>query len=329
MSRSFLIEQIVQPDNLRRAFLNAAKGKRQGHSVKQYEAHLDENLCRLSAQIASGEVEVGHYRKFKVFEPKERNICAPSFQEQVLHHALMNVAHEDFERFQIFDSYASRKGKGLHAALERAKIFSQKNEWYLKLDVHRFFDSIPHQIIENQMDKLFADKNLKAIFSKIIRAYEVSPDRGVPIGNLSSQYFANHFLAPLDHFVKEKLRAKFYVRYMDDMVVWHNDNAVLKQMLREIESFFAEQLYCTLKPIQFNRVTHGLPFLGYKVLPQDVRLLGRSKLRFVKKIKIAVGNLQMGKWDEKTAQNHILPLVAYTLHANTINFRRKIIGQSP
>ena len=178
-------------------------------------------MLLLRQQLLSGEVEVGDYSYFKIYDPKEREICASAFREQVLHHALMNICHQYFERYQIYDSYASRPDKGVHAALHRAKTYSQRQFWFLKLDVKQFFASIHHTVLKKQLQHLFKDYELLTIFAHIIDSYAASPNRGVPIGNLSSQYFANHYLAGLDHFIKEELRCKRYVRYMDDMVLWN------------------------------------------------------------------------------------------------------------
>jgi len=327
-NNSYLIERIIEPDNLRRAFWKAAKGKRRADQVIRYNQQLDQNLLRLREQIRTGLVVVGDYHRFKVYEPKERQVCAPAFQEQVLHHALMNVCHEHFERFQIFDSYASRKGKGTHAALERAKVFTRQNAWFLKLDVRKFFDSVHHEVIKSQLRRLFADYRLLDIFEKIIDSYETSPERGVPIGNLSSQYFSNHYLAPLDHFIKEKLRVSAYVRYMDDMVLWQDNPNVLKKNLEDIQQYTENSLLCSLKPVQLNRTGSGLPFLGYHLFPYDVRLLQQSKRRFIRKLHFANEQWETGAWSEAVCQRHVQPLLAFTQHANTAAFRRKI-GQSP
>lgn len=222
-----LLTAVADPDNLRLAVWRAAKGKRHSRAVLGYAENLDRNLLQLREQILDGAVSVGQYQCFKVYEPKERNICAPAFAEQALHHALMNVCHPFFEQKQIFDSYASRKGKGTYAAIGRARIFSRSDGWFMKLDLQKFFDSIHHDVLNAQLATLFKDEQLLHIFAQIIAAYHTSPQRGLPIGNLTSQYFANHYLTGLDHFIKEKLRIKAYVRYMDDMVLWHRDKGAL------------------------------------------------------------------------------------------------------
>jgi RNA-directed DNA polymerase len=152
-------------------------------------------LPALQRQILSGNVQTGNYRYFTIYDPKQRLICEAPFRQRVLHHALMNICHPFFEKVQIFGSYASRQGKGTYAALERAWYFNKRHLWFLKLDFRKYFDSLDHEILKNQLHRLFKDSDLLQIFERIIDSYCVEQNKGVPIGNLTSQYFANHYLA--------------------------------------------------------------------------------------------------------------------------------------
>lgn len=319
-----LFSAIADSDNLRLAFWKARKGKNHSRQVLQYRSDLEKNLNALREEILGGTVEVGQYTFFKIFDPKERNICAAAFREQVLHHALMNVCHPYFERVQIFDSYASRKGKGTYAALDRAKEFTRRYRYFLKIDVRKFFESIHHNVLKTQLGRLFKDEAvLKTLFG-IIDSYQAKPDRGVPIGNLTSQYFANHYLSALDHFIKEQLRIKAYVRYMDDMVLWHDDKDVLKRARGAIQTYLQQEMKLELKPPLLNSCARGVPFLGYVVLPFNIRLSLRSRRRFVKKLRGLEENYHTGKWSEAACQRKILPLLAFTRHANTLAFRKSL-----
>lgn len=320
-----LLEPVADLDNLRLAFWKARKGKSYAQEVLAYQKNLDLNLLRLRDEILTVQVDVGKYRYFKVYDPKERQICASAFGEQVLHHALMNVCHEYFERVQIGQSFASRPGKGVHAALHHAQQFTRQYRYFLKLDVRKFFDSIHHAVLKTQLDRMFKDEQLLLIFGQIIDSYCVLPDRGVPIGNLSSQYFANHYLAGLDHFIKEQLHIKAYVRYMDDLVLWHDERAVLKECQQAITNFVEQRLRCTLKPMLLNYTSAGLPFVGYVLRPYDTRLSQRSRRRFVQKFRLIDQKYHSGEWSEARCQRHALPLIAFTEHANTKAFRKQII----
>jgi RNA-directed DNA polymerase len=320
----YLIEPIADMANLELAYHKAKRGKGAKPAVLKFAKNLHGNLKILQAQILSGEVDIGNYHYFTVYDPKKRQICAAPFSQRVLHHALMNVCHPYFERQQIFDSYASRQGKGTYEALDRAREFNRRYAWYLKLDVRKYFDSIHHGVMRSQICRLFKDPHLLRIFDQILDSYAASPGRGVPIGNLTSQYFANHYLSPADHFVKEVLRIPAYVRYMDDMVLWHHDRAALLEAGYRFEEFIRERLQQELKPFCLNKNTSGLPFLGYLLNPCNTRLAHRSRHRYIQKIKTFHSALESGVWSQKEFQNHAMPLTAFTQHADAKAFRQKV-----
>lgn len=320
----FLIEKIADIDNLRLAFWKASKGKRHGTSVLNYQRELNTNLLNLSHQILENELDIGKYHFFKIKDPKERLICASPFHEQVLHHALMNICHPYFERFQIDNSYACRKDKGTYAAIKKAKQFSKKYPCFLKLDVKKFFGSIHHDVLKEQLRRLFKDKILLSIFVQLIDSYENKANRGLPIGNLTSQYFANHFLASLDHFIQTQLQIKGYIRYMDDMIVWHQDKDYLKKCRNTIKKFVEQELQGELKPALLNYSDRGLPFLGYKIFPTHTHLTQRSKLRYIRKLKYIEQQYHNGNWTESQCQQKILPLLAFINHADTENFKKSV-----
>ncbi len=328
-----LIDKIADPDNLRLAFWKARKGKEGKKEVALFRQYLDKNLLILREQILSANVDVGNYNYFKIFDPKERQICAASFHERVLHHAIMNICHPIFERYQIFDSYACRKGKGTYAALERAAVFQKKYRYFLKLDVRKYFDTINHDVLKTTIARFFKDKKLLSVLIKIIDSYETTQNKGLPIGNLTSQYFANHILAKADHFAKESLRVKGYVRYMDDMVLWDNNKSNLLKNGKQFELFINKELNQQLKPFCLNSVERGLPFLGYLLFPNYIKLASRSRKRFTKKINQYFMNLEKGIWSQTNFQQSCLPLLAFVNHAQSRGFRKnifdKIEGQFP
>lgn len=319
-----LIEPIAAPDNIRLAAWKAAKGKRYTAEVLRWSEKSEKNVLQLRGQILSGRVQVGNYRYFTVYEPKERKICAAAFNEQVLHHSMMNICHDYFERRQIFDSYASRKGKGVYAALERARHYSNTNKWYLKLDIRKFFETISHEVLILQLSRLIKDPAVVGIFEQIIHSYETESGRGVPIGSLTSQYFANHYLNGLDRIIKEKIRARAYVRYMDDMVIWHDDKAALLDMRDTIREYVEQDLRCQLKPEGLNRTVSGLPFLGYHLFPWHIRLLQQSKQRFIRKMRKVTEAEKSEIWSQEKCQRHALPLLAFVRHADTGVLRKNV-----
>lgn len=321
-----LIARIADPDNLRLAFWKASRRKNGKEEVVTYRSHLDKNLLALRSEILEGKVDVGHYHYFKIYDPKERVICAAAFKERVLHHALMNVCHEHFERSQLFDSYACRAGKGTYAALSRAKLFQKKYAWFLKLDVRKYFYSISHEVLKQRLQRVFKERKLLDIFGTIIGSYEASQGKGIPIGNLTSQYFANHYLAAADRHVKEALRIPAYVRYMDDMVLWADDKAQLLSAGNAVTLLMREKLQLELKPFCMNRADKGLPFLGYLLYPQKTRLGGVSRRRFCAKFTDYSRRLRHEAWSQEEYQRRILPLLAFVKHADSREWRRAMLS---
>ena len=320
-----LFELIIEPENLRLAYWKAKKGKQYKREVIEFEDTLETNLLILRKQLNEGNLTIGNYNYFKIYDPKERLICAASFRERVLHQAIMNICDEYFEKYQIYDSYATRKGKGTHSAIERAKTNCRKNKWYLKLDIHKYFDSIDHAILKKLLRRRFKDGYLLQLFDLIIDSFSTEEGKGLPIGNLTSQYFANFYLAYLDHYLKEELCIRYYVRYMDDMVIWDNDIKALKEYFKIIKNFLNDRLDLELNKPALNYTSLGLPFLGYRIFDNKMKLNKRSKKRFIRKINLYGKKLEDDVWSEKEYQNHILPLLDFVQKAETRNLRNKVI----
>lgn len=319
---AYLIPKIIDLNNLYLAYHKAAKAKKNKAEVVGYGKNLNNNLKLLQKQIENTDIDIGHYHYFTIYDPKKRTICAASFPERVLHHAIMNVCHQYFECFQIYDSYATRVGKGTYKAIDRAVYYNRRYKYYLKMDIRKYFDNISHTILLNQLKKLFKDKDLLTLFNKIIDSYKVNEGYGVPIGNLTSQYFANNYLADFDHFVKEKLKIKAYVRYMDDMVVWASTSNEIKHIYGQIEQYLTDKLYLELKPPIINTSNHGLSFLSYRIFKTHKELQQKSKARFLSKIEKYYVNLAGGYWTQENFAGHVEPLISFTQHASAKGFRK-------
>lgn len=223
-----LFERVLAYENLRLAFWRASRGKRERDETRAYRQRLDAELVRLRDGLADGSYPVGNYRTFVVYEPKERLICAAPFCERVLHHALMNVCAPLFERWLVADTFACRPGLGQTAALVRGEMLVRRYDWYLKCDIRKYFYSISHDVVAAILRRKFKDRRIVFWFLKILSTYEASPGRGLPIGNLTSQYLANLYLDPLD-----RARAAWgmpcgYARYMDDFVFWSDSKETLR-----------------------------------------------------------------------------------------------------
>jgi RNA-directed DNA polymerase len=273
--------RIAQPDNLRLAAWKALRGRRDRPQAVEFVRDLNQRLDRLARGLLSESVEVGRFRQFVIHDPKERLITAPCLEERVLHHAIMNVCEPDFERWLIDDTFACRPGRGRIAALGRAQDFSRRFPAVLKLDVRRYFDTVPHAELLAALESRFKDAPLLRLWARIIASYRGDRGRGLPIGALLSQHFANFYLGRWDRHVKETLRVRGYVRYMDDMLLWGSDPRGLWRLRERAETFFRAELGLELKPgvaVRWSRQAIG--FLGCRVAPTHLTLNRASRLRF-------------------------------------------------
>ena len=318
--------KIADAENLRLAFWKAAKGKRGKADCVAFRERLDENLAALRAELLAGDVPVGNYHYFTVHDPKERLICAASFRERVLHHALMNLCEPVLERAAVFDSYACRKGKGRLLAVERAQGYARTHGWFLKMDIRKYFDSIDHETLRALLGRKFKEPELLRLVDRILASYQTAPGRGLPIGNLTSQHFANFYLSPLDRFLKEELRRGAYVRYMDDFVVWGESGRELREVWERVRSFLTAELKLELKAnTAINRTACGMDFLGYRLFPGTMRLARRSKVRFARKFRRYEAAHRCGRWSELILQQRMTALLAFVMPAESGAFRRHVL----
>lgn len=321
----YLIERIADTDNLFEAYYKAARGKRMKEETCRFSASLNEEVARLRATILSGDVEVGNYTYFQIHDPKPRMICAAAFPERVLHHAVMNVCHPYFERQLIETTYATRPGKGIYQAIERAGRGLRRYGYVAKFDFRKYFDSIDHGILKGKLRRLFKDSRLLCIFDGIIDSYSRAAGKGVPIGNLTSQYFANYYLSGFDHYVKEVLGVGEYVRYMDDFLIFASTREELDGYIEKVRSYTSVELALTLKPVICLSSGAGVPFLGYRVYPYKVLLNGRSKRRLKQKMCEYDVMRERGEWGEQNYMEHITPLLAFAGYGYTKSLRRSLV----
>jgi len=234
----------------------------------------------------------------------------------------MNVCEPVFEQYLIHDCYACRKGKGMHAAVLRAQEFSCRFPWFLKLDIRKYYDSIDHGVLMAGLERRFKDRALLRMFGRLVDSYHTMPGRGLPIGNLASQHFANVYLGLLDHHVKEDIPIVGYARYMDDMVLWGGDRKGLKRARDAVRNFAGEQLRLDLKEgILLNRSVLGLPFLGVRVYPRMRKLTPQSKWRFLGKFAHYERELRDGSMCERDAARRMTALLAFVQFADTRGLR--------
>jgi hypothetical protein len=326
-----LFDAITDRANLQLAVWKARRGKSTRPEACDYSKNLDTRLAELAVGLRNGTFPVGRFQQFVIRDPKERVITAPCFAERVLHHAIMNVCEPHFERWLIADTFACRVGKGRLAALERGFHFARSYGWFLRMDVRKYFDSICHETLNAALARRIKDARLLALMERIIGSYRGALCRGLPIGSLTSQHFANFYLDRLDRFFKEELRIRAYVRYMDDMVIWGKCKDELKDVLVKGSQFLADELRLEFKPHPFiNRTTHGLDFLGVRLFPTHKILNRRSRVRYQRRLRDLDYRLANDLIDGREYQQRATALTAFACSGgiSSWKFRRKLLFSS-
>lgn len=321
-----LFEKIISIDNFYLAYWKAKRGKEGSKQVLSFSAALDSNIISLIEDTVHGSLSLDKYKVFTIYDPKERSICEAPFFHRVVQHAFMNICGPYMDRYQIADSFASQKGKGTYAAIERAMWFHKRYDYVAKIDVRKYFDSIDHKVLKRMIYRFFKERQILSVFFQIIDGYENTPGKGLPIGNLTSQYFANHYLALLDHYAKEELRVKGYVRYMDDILVYEASLNELKEKCTQIRKFIQKELNLELKVLDIkNTKTKATQFLGYRIKGVQLLLGHRSKKRYRDKLKEYYRLYNEGVWSADTLAVHLQALTAFVKKSQCLDYRRRCL----
>ena len=278
-----LFEKVLSYQNLLWAFRKAYQGCSSSYEAMRFSFNLEKELISLKNNLQDCSYRPGGFRIFRVHDPKERTISVAPFRDRVVHHAVVNVLEPVYERVFIHDSYATRKGKGTHNAILRVQQFLRKNDWYLRADIRKFFDSVDHDLLINVLHRKLKDMKLLKLLEVIIRA--VPNNKGLPIGNLTSQFLANVYLDPLDHYMKDHLGIKHYVRYMDDFVLLSNEKEYLKNAIFLLREFLHDKLRLELKQgaVYINKQSNGIGFLGARIFPRFLRIKKKTLQRGLSK----------------------------------------------
>lgn len=294
-------DKIISLENLFEAWREFRKGKRGKFDVQQFEFNLEDNLFELHSDLANGIWRHSHYTVFNVCDPKLRRIHKACVRDRVLHHALFRVLYPIFDKSFIWDSYSCRIGKSTHRAVNRLEEFCRKTShnhcqtiFALKCDVKKFFDSVDQNILLRLIRKKITDEKVLELVSDIIGSFEKDKSRGLPLGNVTSQLFANIYLNELDQFIKHNLRIKHYLRYCDDFIILGEDRKCLEELTSQINIFLSVNLKLLLHPdkIVIRKFNQGIDFLGYIVLPYHRILRTKTKRRILRKIACKYKDLQ-------------------------------------
>ena len=345
MAKTFnnLFEKLIDFETIFLAYKNARKGKRETDACIIFERNLEENLIELQNELIWGSYKMGGYFYFDVHEPKKRHVAALiDFKDRVLQHALCDVLNEVFEPRFIFDSYACRDGKGTHAGADRAQkmmreCLAQHGQVYaLKADISKYFASIDHEILNRLIRRKITDQKILAIIDGIIDSYHTPgcPGKGLPLGNLTSQLFANIYLDALDQHVKNVKREKWYVRYADDWVVFHHDKLHLRALRIELQIWLGIELKLSTNhktmvfPVSSTN-GRGVDFLGYHLWPDRRRLRKSSLKRFARRLRKLQRQYAAGEIDSKQIKQQIACWAAHARHGNALPALNSILQKHP
>lgn len=339
-----LFQRITSFPNLVQAARLAGRGKRFRPNVAAFGLNLEEELHRLQQELIARTYRPGPYRTFVIREKKPRFISAAPFRDRVVHHALCNIIEPIFDRSFLYDSYACRKGKGTHAAVDRASYYARRFRYVLKCDVEQYFPSIDHAIIVGLVAERIWDEGALWLVRTILEGSNPQPARnqyypgddlfapferrrGIPIGNQTSQFLANVYLDRLDHYVKEVLRVPGYVRYVDDLLLFDQDKRRLHEVQSIISDFLA-RLRLRLHPHKcfVTTVNSGVTFLGYRIFPRYRRLDSDNVRRFKRRLRRYHQAVADGCMTEAQRRDCIRSWVAHAQHADTARLRSRILG---
>ena len=340
-----LYPQIASEGNLLKAYKKARKGKTTKYYVIEFRQNLIENLQTLRIELLLHSYKPKPLETFIVRDPKTRVISKSDFRDRIIHHALCNVIESIFDKTFIYDSYANRKTKGTLATLERFDKFKRKisrngkiKGWFnnnqikgycLKADIKHYFEEIDHEILLNIIKRKIKCRKTIWLIRQILKNYSGGGriQKGMPLGNLTSQFFANLYLNELDQFIKHKIKAKYYIRYVDDFVILHQSKEQLKIWKKQIDKFLNNKLKLELHPDKSRIISLSkpIPFVGFRVFYYH-KLLKKFNQRNIKKrldkFNILFSNNQI-TYDK--IYESIQGSFAYAKNANTYNFRHNLI----
>lgn len=324
------LNDVAAWDNLARAFRLAARGKRGRRDVEAFRANLEANLAQMQTAILDGSVKVGSMRSFRICDPKPRLIHAPCFRERILHHALMAHVGPVLDRALIDDSYACREGKGSLAAVERAQHHCLHYPWYAQIDIEGYFANIDHGLLYRMLERKFKNCSLLALIWNIIASGASGCDRGLPIGALTSQYFANFYLSGADRHLVEECRVPGFVRYMDDLLWWGRSREEVRVALTSVTQLLENGLGLTVKhPPRVGRSRHGLSFCGFRIFGERLLLSRRRQRRYAEHRARWEARFAAGEINSLTLQRGYTSALAVTAHAEAAVWRRRQLCRRP
>lgn len=320
------LHDLVSYDNVSVATHLAAKGKRHRGDVRAFLTNLDSAYDQLRTLVLQGDDPIGRYRRFVIHDPKRREIHAPVFSQRVLHHAMMNVAGPTFDRCLVDSSYACRVGKGAHQAVRSVQLHLRRYPWYVKIDIDSYFHHIRHACLLGLINRRFKGEGFLRLCARILAGYQTAPGRGLPIGSLCSQYFANEYLNGLDRFLLEEQKVSAHCRYMDDVMWFCESREQAIRSLRCVREYLFEARQLVIKPsYQIQRSNHGVSFCGYRVRCGALYPSRRRLKRFRQQLAKWEWAFAQGVIDERQLQQAYAGVHAILDHSDSVQWRRQLL----
>ena len=336
-----VFDKVIELENLFSAWDEFKRGKRLRPDVGHFELGLETEIFKLHDDLKNQSYQHGPYMGFFINDPKRRHIHKATVRDRVIHHAVFNILNPIFEKTFIVDSFSCRIGKGSHKGVETitdmVRKVSKNNSgpcYALKCDIQKFFDSIDHQILLSFLSKKIRDEKMMRLIRELIGSYAseksgirererestgASRRMGIPIGNLTSQLFANVYMNSFDQFMKHDLKVENYARYTDDFIIVSHDRIYLENLIRPIQDFLRDKLLLNLHPkkISIRKYSHGIDFLGYVILPYCRLIRKRTWKRMLRKFRAKVKDFRQGKISEETLNQSLQSYLGILSHGDT------------
>ena len=333
-----LFNKLITPENLFFAWEEFRRDKKKKEDVLLFEKNLEREIFSLHRDLKSFTYRHSGYAGFYISDPKRRHIHKAQVRDRVLHHAIMNILYPHYEKVFIHNSFSCRIGKGTHKGVEalrsmlyKASKNNTRNVYILKCDIEKFFDSISHEILLSVLSSRIKDQELMNLLVEVVESF--TSDRstlfdrcGVPIGNLTSQLFANVYMDVFDQFIKHDLKVKYYARYTDDFVIVSESKEYLVQLLPQIRSFLKEKLRIQIHPkkVTITKFARGIDYLGYVLFPHFTLVRKRTQKRALRKINEKILLYKKEEISKDKVHTTLMSYLGVLSHADTFRFSEKL-----